>query len=760
MSNHDDDNKLTALQQAQTPAPSEAARRRALDAAMLAFDAEQANAKQAPQGNSITRRLRSIFANAKGTWIMDNRLTYGLGTAAVALLLLPLGYQLYNSTAITPIGVPPVTVSSKDADQPMAQVSAQPEPAPMELGRADALEKKEAGGTAASATTTAQEAPATAGADGNISNLAAAPEGEADLQMRDQVAPQNSGAVDATPPATDSTIAVTSDLGSGLSVSAGLESLDATAPATPMVEMRMAAPKQMAASGVAQNEAFMAAPSPADATMAKPTQPSGDEFSKFTESPLKLVKTDPVSTFSIDVDTASYAYVRRSLAEGWVPEPDAVRIEELIKYFNYNYPAPTDASTPFKPTVSVYPTPWNGKTQIVQIGIKGYVPEVTEDKASNLVFLIDTSGSMDEPDKLPLLKRAFALLVDQLGANDTISIVAYAGSAGVVLEPTKATDKAKIIGALENLSAGGSTAGAEGIELAYRLAEQNKVADGVNRVILATDGDFNVGIDDPEDLKTYIKGKRDGGVFLSVLGFGQGNLGDDTMQALAQNGNGNASYIDSFKEAQKVLVEDAGGTLETIAKDVKIQVEFNPAVVSEYRLIGYETRALNREDFNNDKVDAGEIGAGTTVTALYEITPVGSGAELNDPLRYSSDATAETAGNGEIGFLKMRYKLPDEETSKLIEQAIGKDQAVSSPAEASEDSRFAAAVAAFGQKLRGSNYGEMSWADIRSLAQGARGADENGYRAEFMQLIDMAKSLAPETEEPFCTAPEGNRNCR
>lgn len=714
MSNHmNDDDKLNALQQAQTPAPSEAARRRALDAAMLAFDAEQANAKKAAQGNPITQRLRSIFANAKGTWTMDNRLSYGLGTAAVALLLLPLGYQLYTTTAITPIGVPPVAVASKDADKPVAQ----PEPAPMEIGRADELKEEADGNAAAAATTTAQEAPATVGADTSTSNLAAAvPDGEADL-MRDQVAPE------------------------------AMLSLDATAPATPMAEMRMAAPKQMAApGGVAQTEAFMAAPSPADATIARPTEPSGDEFTKFTESPLKVVKTDPVSTFSIDVDTASYGYVRRSLTEGWVPEPDAVRLEELINYFDYNYPLPTDAAQPFKPTVSVYPTPWNGKTQIVQIGIKGYVPEVTEDKASNLVFLIDTSGSMDEPDKLPLLKRAFALLVDQLGANDTISIVTYAGSAGVVLEPTKGSEKAKILGALENLAAGGSTAGAEGIELAYRLAEQSKVADGVNRVILATDGDFNVGIDDPEDLKTYIKGKRDTGVFLSVLGFGQGNLGDDTMQALAQNGNGNASYIDSFKEAQKVLVEDAGGTLETIAKDVKIQVEFNPAVVSEYRLIGYETRALNREDFNNDKVDAGEIGAGTTVTALYEITPVGSGAELNDPLRYSTDATAETAGNGEIGFLKMRYKLPDEETSKLIEQAIGRDQAVSSLSEASEDSRFAAAVAAFGQKLKGSNYGEMSWDDIRSLAQGARGADENGYRAEFMQLIDMAKSLVPETE--------------
>lgn len=709
MSNQmNDDEKLNALQQAQTSAPSEAARRRALDVAMLAFDADQAGQKKAAQGNPLARRLSSILANAKRNWTMDTRLTYGLGTAAVALLLLPLGYQLYTSTAITPIGVPPVATK------------AVPEPEPAEIGRADALKKEAAGNAAATA-----EAPVAAqeAADGDSNLAAGVAEGEADLAVRDESMPL------AAPPASSSA--------------------DAAAPVAPMAEMGQAQPQLMAApsqrSGTMQMERFSTiAPAPADAMIAKPAEPSGDAFSKFSESPIKIVKNEPVSTFSIDVDTAAYAYVRRALTEGWVPEPDAVRIEELINYFNYNYPTPDDAATPFQPTVSVYPTPWNPKTEIVQIGIKGYVPPVTEDKASNLVFLVDTSGSMDEPDKLPLLKRAFALLVGQLGANDTISIVAYAGSAGVVLEPTKATEKGKILGALENLSAGGSTAGAEGIELAYRLAEQNKVSDGVNRVILATDGDFNVGIDDPEELKTYIKGKRDGGVFLSVLGFGQGNLGDDTMQALAQNGNGNASYIDSFKEAQKVLVEDAGGTLETIAKDVKIQVEFNPAVVSEYRLIGYETRALNREDFNNDKVDAGEIGAGTTVTALYEITPVGSGAELNDPLRYSSDETAAAASGGEIGFLKMRYKLPDEETSKLIEQAIGQDLAVSNVSEASEDARFAAAVAAFGQKLKGSNYGEMSWNDIRALAQGARGVDESGYRAEFMQLVDMAKVLVPE----------------
>ena len=724
MSNHDDfDDKLSALKAQRTPVPNEARRNQALDAAMLAFDAEQ---QRATQGNPLIDRLSSMFANARRNWTMDNRLTYGLGTAAVALLLLPLGYQLYTSTAITPVGVPPVTVTTM----------ADPAPLGGEAGRVTIEEKKVEGNVTAS-----MDAPATETSIAADSEQGSANPYTGILEFPEPELPPDGGKV----------IGVTSDLGDGLSVTAGLENLadaDAAKPVSPAPMMRTlaqpdGAQQQMSAGVQPLTESFAAQAEP---MMAAPTDPTGDEFSKFVESPVKIVKTEPVSTFSIDVDTAAYAYVRRALTDGWVPEPDAVRIEELINYFGYNYPAATDAATPFKPTVSVYPTPWNGKTQIVQIGIKGYAPPVTEDKPSNLVFLLDTSGSMDEPDKLPLLKRAFGLLVDQRGDNDTVSIVAYAGSAGVVLEPTKGSDKTKILAALDNLAAGGSTAGAAGIELAYQLAEQHKVADGVNRVILATDGDFNVGIDDPEELKTYIKGKRDGGVFLSVLGFGQGNLGDDTMQALAQNGNGNASYIDSFKEARKVLVADAGGTLDTIAKDVKIQVEFNPGVVSEYRLIGYETRALNREDFNNDKVDAGDVGAGTTVTALYEITPVGSGAELNDPLRYETDAAAATpdaSAATEFGFLKLRYKEPNSATSKLIEVPIGKDLAVSSLDAASADDRWAAAVAAFGQKLKGSNYGEMSWADIRKLAQGARGEDEAGYRAEFMGMIDMAAVLQP-----------------
>ncbi|HTN63791.1 MAG TPA: VWA domain-containing protein, partial [Devosia sp.] len=499
----------------------------------------------------------------------------------------------------------------------------------------------------------------------------------------------------------------------------------------------------MAPAGGMMTEMAMPAPMPSQGPVA--TQPSGDEFTAFDESPLRVVANDPVSTFSIDVDTASYAYVRSMLDDGFVPEPDAIRLEELINYFPYDYAPADSAEVPFKPSMAVFPTPWNPKTQLLEIGIKGYVPPAGADKPSNLVFLIDTSGSMDEPNKLPLLKRAFALLVDQLSGNDTVSIVTYAGSAGVVLEPTKADDKAKILAALDNLSAGGSTAGAGGIELAYRLADQAKVSDGTNRVILATDGDFNVGIDDPDALKDFIKAKREGGVTLSVLGFGRGNLDDATMQALAQNGNGNASYIDTFREARKVLVEEGGATLDMIAKDVKIQVEFNPAVVSEYRLIGYETRALNREDFNNDAVDAGDIGAGHTVTALYEITPVGSGAELVDPLRYGTEATpaAKPAGD-EIAFLKMRYKLPNETVSQLLEVPVTPSLVYGDINAVSPDMKFAAAVAAFGQKLKGSAYGAMSWGDIMALAQAGRGEDASGYRAEFMGLVKTASLLKPD----------------
>jgi Ca-activated chloride channel family protein len=471
----------------------------------------------------------------------------------------------------------------------------------------------------------------------------------------------------------------------------------------------------------------------------------GDVFASFADNAVKIAADEPVSTFSVDVDTASYAYVRRALESGTLPNPDAVRVEEMINYFDYDYPVPPSAETPFSTNLSLYPAPWAQDHLLLQIGIKGFETPLGSDAPKNLVFLIDSSGSMNEPDKLPLLKQSFALLIDQLGESDTISIVTYAGSAGVVLEPTSASEKAKILDALNNLQPGGSTAGAAGIEAAYRLAEQSMSVDGINRVILATDGDFNVGISDPEGLTRLIEAKRNEGISLSVLGFGTGNLNDAIMQSLAQNGNGNAAYIDSFREARKVLVDEITANLFTIASDVKIQVEFNPATVAEYRLIGYETRALNREDFNNDAVDAGDIGAGHTVTALYEITPIDADSRLVDPLRYGegTELTVEALSpEDEFAFVKLRYKLPGEDTSHLLEEAVTVGSALTSLDEVPTDTRFATAVAAFGQKLRGSDVlRSYDFGDIRALAQGGRGDDPFGYRAEFVALVDLAQSL-------------------
>lgn len=468
-----------------------------------------------------------------------------------------------------------------------------------------------------------------------------------------------------------------------------------------------------------------------------------DRFTDIEPNPIKVVREEPVSTFSIDVDTASYAFVRASLNRNVLPQKDAVRVEELINYFPYAYPAPEDRAEPFRASVAVFPTPWNLETRLIHIGIKGYTLPATDRPRANLVFLIDTSGSMHAPDKLPLLQNAFKLLVSSLEPDDTIAIVTYAGAAGTALEPTKISDKAKILAALDGLAAGGSTAGAEGIRQAYQLAEQNFDPAGINRVILATDGDFNVGITDIEELKSFVERKRQAGVYLSVLGFGMGNYNDELMQTLAQNGNGNAAYIDSLNEARKVLVEEAGSTIFTIANDVKLQVEFNPQTVSEYRLIGYETRLLNREDFNNDKVDAGDIGAGHTVTALYEIVPVGSGARLIDDLRYQAAPQPNGPATDEYGFLKIRYKLPDSDTSRLITAPITAGVEVDNLAATPQEARFAAAVAAFGQVLRGGRYtGSYGYDDVIALAQGAKGADEFGYRAELINLVRLAKSAA------------------
>ncbi len=475
-----------------------------------------------------------------------------------------------------------------------------------------------------------------------------------------------------------------------------------------------------------------------------------DRFPDLDPNPVKITAEMPVSTFSIDVDTAAYGYMRASLNEGRLPEKDAVRIEELINYFPYDYTPPPTPDTPFAAQVSLMPAPWNDATRLMHIGIEGYAiegyaPDRSTTPRANLVFLIDTSGSMDAPNKLPLLINSFKLLLGALAPEDRVAIVAYAGSAGVVLPPTEVAERATILASLEHLHAGGSTAGAEGIRQAYRLAEQHRVEDGVNRVILATDGDFNVGITDPAELEHYIARKRAGGVFLSVLGFGMGNYDDALMQRLAQNGNGNAAYIDTLSEARKVLVEEGTSTLFPIAKDVKIQVEFNPAAISEYRLIGYETRMLAREDFRNDKVDAGEIGAGHTVTAIYEVTPAGSGAERVAPLRYRREEAAEAGAdfNGELAFLKIRYKLPDAGASTLITRPVTRADGFESIHAAPRDVRFAAAVAGFGQLLRGGRYtGDYDYDDVIALAQGARGEDPFGYRAEFVDLVRLARSLA------------------
>ena len=498
-------------------------------------------------------------------------------------------------------------------------------------------------------------------------------------------------------------------------------------------------------SGSGERASYAASGADSEASPADFREQGRDQFAEFDSNPVKVVAEEPVSTFSIDVDTASYGFVRASLNGGVLPQTDAVRVEELVNYFPYDYPGPESRETPFAASVSLLPAPWNPAARLMHIGIKGYALDTGAAPRANLVFLIDVSGSMDEPNKLPLVVNSLKLLLGTLAPEDTVAIVVYAGAAGTVLPPTPARERGRILAALEHLGAGGSTAGAEGIRQAYLLAERHFVEGGVNRVILATDGDFNVGITDSDELESFIARKRESGVFLSVLGFGRGNYNDALMQRLAQHGNGNAAYIDSLNEARKALVEESTSMLFPIAKDVKIQVEFNPAAISEYRLIGYETRMLAREDFRNDRVDAGEIGSGHTVTAIYEVVPVGAGAERVAPLRYQREDGAETDTEfgDELAFLKIRYKRPDADTSTLVTRAVTRSDAFESVEAAPREARFAAAVAGFGQLLRGSRHtGAYGYDDVIALAQGARGDDPFGYRAEFINLVRLAKSAA------------------
>ena len=471
---------------------------------------------------------------------------------------------------------------------------------------------------------------------------------------------------------------------------------------------------------------------------------SQDEFAKYQNNPYKRVADSPVSTFSADVDTASYSFTRQYVQRGQRPPAGSVRVEEMINYFDYDYDVPRSKEAPFKPNITVMPSPWNAETKLVHIGIKGYDIPDRKRPPMNLVFLIDVSGSMKADNKLPLLKRSFETLVKNLNKDDKVSIVTYGPTVETVLIPTSGNRKPAILDAIAPLEANGGTAGAAGLQTAYRVAEQAFNDEGTNRVILATDGDFNIGISDPAELKTFIEDKRESDIYLSVLGFGQGNVKDNRMQAMAQNGNGTAGYIDSLREARKFFDRDMGKNLFPIADDVKIQVEFNPALVSEYRLIGYETRALKRQDFNNDKVDAGDIGAGHTVTAIYEINPVGSGSPFVDPLRYETKTPkpSKTAFNNEYGFVKLRYKLPGEKRSRLISEPISKANEYNRFDRAPVSARWATVVGAYGLKLRGDGFMQsMDWSDITQMAQNARGRDKNGYRSEFIELTRDAGTI-------------------
>ncbi|TGQ78463.1 VWA domain-containing protein [Mesorhizobium sp. M8A.F.Ca.ET.207.01.1.1] len=713
-----DDNELRKLRDAAIPAPGESAKARAFEAALRAYDQENISAvtQGSVGGLRLTERAQKLWSK-----IMQKKL---IATPALAgLVALPIaGYATFHMLREQPSpfgGDEKITETLADKPATLKPATAEPKQAPTELAKdkkADAdVESRDASDALAPPTSPPQ--PQTTAAGG--------------------VAQQDGRTRDVTPNEAPATV--------NEPESATLRAYKpAPAPTGEFaVDGTTSAPSRVARMPAAESK--LMAPQPtAPADQIAPQEENRNRIEDFKTNPVHAALQDPVSTFSIDVDTASYSFVRRSLKEGSVPQADTVRVEEMINYFPYDWKGPDSASTPFNSTVSVMPTPWNEHTKLMHVAIKGFDIKPTEQPKANLVFLIDVSGSMDEPDKLPLLKSAFRLLVSKLKADDTISIVTYAGDAGTVLMPTKIAEKDKILNAIDKLQPGGSTAGEAGIKEAYKLAQQSFIKDGVNRVMLATDGDFNVGQTDDDDLKRLIESERKTGVFLSVFGFGRGNLNDEMMQNIAQNGNGTAAYIDTLAEAEKVLVEDASSTLFTIAKDVKIQVEFNPDKVSEYRLIGYETRALNREDFNNDRVDAGDIGSGHSVTAIYEITPKGSGGEQIDPLRYGQ-ATVNNGGVAnadEYAFVKIRYKLPNEDVSKLITTPVTAANEVASFDQASTDQRFSVAVAAFGQKLRDEDAtAKFGYDKIMEIATAARGADPFGYRSEFLSLVRLASAL-------------------
>ncbi|MEQ1651227.1 MAG: von Willebrand factor type A domain-containing protein [Hyphomicrobium sp.] len=727
---------LEKLKSLPVPEACAVSKRAALDAAMKTFDS--AYPQDSPKGNVIPlRQTETSTLKRSLRMYLSSRPAQALAASVAALVIAaPFAFQHMIRLERTQTVA---SVSKTDTGQSNTPAAVAPQPAPYvaeqdrlrtALGATDAEKKNKA------------ETPAPAPQPGvaEVATVAPAEPQPSTAARVEMDALATGGAVTAAPPTPPP---------------AALSSKLATL-AKPQVRLGLGGPLdgRIAASRRGDSSAYSAEPS-AQAWMGtageqrtSAIEDNRDKFDAKDVNAVKQVAAEPVSTFSVDVDTASYAFVRRALNAGRLPPKDAVRVEELINYFPYAYPAPESAETPFKPTVTVLPSPWNANNKLVHVAIKGYDLKSAERPRANLVFLLDVSGSMGPADRLPLVKNAFRLLVDQLKPDDTIGIVTYASGSGVALEPTKIADKVKILSAIDSLGAGGSTAGAAGIADAYRLAEAGFDKAAVNRIILATDGNFNVGITDQGELKSYIERKRQSGIFLSILGVGQGNHNDALMQALAQNGNGTAAYVDTLNEARKVLVDESSSTLFTIAKDVKAQIEWNPERIAEYRLIGYETRALKREDFNNDRVDAGDIGSGHTVTAIYEVTPVG--AQLtSDDLRYGKKAAAvrepvdvkPAAASNELGFLKLRYKRPNEDSSQLITLPVTDSLAKTAITDAPAEQRFSIAVAAFAQMMKGESYTNgYSFDDIIALAQSARGDDPFGYRAEFLNLVRLAKS--------------------
>ncbi|PCE66400.1 vWA domain-containing protein [Sediminicola luteus] len=467
---------------------------------------------------------------------------------------------------------------------------------------------------------------------------------------------------------------------------------------------------------------------------------SNEGYAEIEENGFLKANKKPLSTFSVDVDAASYSNMRRFLNEGQLPPKNAVRIEEMINYFNYDYPNP-NSELPFSVTTELATCPWNDKNLLLHVGLQGKKLALDKLPPSNIVFLLDVSGSMKSYNKLPLVKKSLTLLLDSLGPKDKVAIVVYAGSSGLILPSTTCDDKEKILSVLDNLSAGGSTAGGQGLKLAYKIAEENFIEKGNNRIIMATDGDFNVGLSSNSEMETLITKQRDKGIFISVLGFGMGNYQDDKMEIIADKGNGNYAYIDNLLEAKKVLVSEFGGTFHTIAKDVKFQLEFNPYLVSEYRLVGYENRLLEDEDFDNDQKDAGDIGSGHSVTALYEIIPNKKKVKKSKNLKYQESVlTAEALTGNDIVWLKLRYKSPKKNRSEFIELSVENSRIELK--NTSENFRFSAAVAQFGMLLRNSKYlGKTTWQSTISLAKQSKGIDKNGYRSEMIRLVESAELI-------------------